>query len=218
MDGTLVDTEPYWMAAEGELVHSHGGAWTSEDGLTLVGQDLEHSATMLQSRGVDMTTAQIIDHLTKRVLEQARTNMPWRPGALALISALREAGTPLALVTMSMRPLAEHVVHSSGTPLFDHIVSGEDVANPKPHPEPYLRAAQLLGVDIVGCVAIEDSVPGLASAVASGATVIGVPAHIDLLPSDDYTLWPTLEGRTLQDIRELAGAHRQHPKDCETVS
>ena len=54
MDGTLVDTEPYWLAAEAELVHSFGGTWTHEDGLTLVGSGLWHSAAVLQGRGVDM--------------------------------------------------------------------------------------------------------------------------------------------------------------------
>ena len=204
MDGTLVDTEPYWMTAERELVFAYGGAWTPEDGLTLVGQGLEVSAEILRSRGVDLTVEQIIAHLTERVLSQAREETPWRPGALELLTSVRDAGIPLALVTMSMRPLADYIVHSSTTPLVDLIVSGGDVQNPKPHPEPYLRAAELLGVEITQCVAIEDSPPGLASAVASGATVIGVPAHVELPSSDDYTLWTTLAGRSVDDIRNLA--------------
>ena len=215
MDGTLVDTEPYWMTAERELVFAYGGTWTTEDGLTLVGQGLENSAAVLQSRGVDLTTEKIIGHLTERVLAQAKDHIPWRPGALELIASLREAGIPLALVTMSMRPLAEHVVHASEEPLFDLIVSGGDVVNPKPHPEPYLLAAELLGVEITQCVAIEDSIPGLASAVASGATVIGVPAHIELLPSDDYTLWPTLAGRTFGDIHDLATSRASRAIESE---
>lgn len=215
MDGTLVDTEPYWMTAERELVYSFGGTWSAQDGLTLVGQGLENSAAVLQARGVDLTTTQIIDHLTGRVLAQTEDHIPWRPGALELIASLREARMPMALVTMSMRPLAEHVVNASEEPLFDLIVSGGDVENPKPHPEPYLMAAELLGVDIADCVAIEDSLPGLASAVASGATVIGVPAHIDLPPSEAYTLWPTLAGRTISDIRNLAATRAARTIESE---
>lgn len=210
MDGTLVDTEPYWMTAERELVYAHGGTWTAEDGLTLVGQGLENSAAVLRSRGVDLSIAEIIDHLTERVLAQTKTDIPWRPGALELLGSVRSAGIPIALVTMSMRPLAEHIVHSGEEPLVELIVSGGDVANPKPHPEPYLRAAQLLAVDITECVAIEDSLPGLASAVASGATVVGVRAHIDLPLSVDYTLWATLAGRSVDDIRNLANADESH--------
>lgn len=204
MDGTLVDTEPYWMAAERELVYAHGGTWTAEDGLTLVGLGLENSAAILQSRGVNLSTHDIVDHLTQRVRAQALEHIPWQPGALELIASLRAAQIPLALVTMSMRTLAHPIVNSSDEPLMDLIVSGDDVENPKPHPEPYLRAARLLGVEITECVAIEDSIPGLASAVASGATVVGVPAHIELPPSEDYTLWSTLAGRTVDDIRDLA--------------
>jgi HAD superfamily hydrolase (TIGR01509 family) len=209
MDGTLVDTEPYWMTAERELVLAYGGTWTTEDAMTLVGQGLKNSAAVLQSSGVDLTVPAIINHLISRVLTQAKDVIPWRPGALELLDSLRDAAIPLALVTMSMRSLAQHIVdagavHASGGLLFDIIVSGEDVENPKPHPEPYLRAAELLGVDITHCVAIEDSIPGLASAVASGAAVVGIPAHIELPPSENYTLWPTLSGRTVDDVRGLA--------------
>ncbi|HEU4849781.1 MAG TPA: HAD family phosphatase [Terrimesophilobacter sp.] len=207
MDGTLVDTEPYWMTAERDLVASFGGSWTAEDGLTLVGAGLWHSASILRGRGVDLDEQEIIDHLTERVLEQARGSIPWRPGARELLLELREAGIPTALVTMSMRPLAEHIANDFDHPVFATIVSGSDVEHAKPHPQPYLQAAAILGVDPRDCVAIEDSEPGLASATASGAVVIGVPAHVDLAPSPSYTLWPTLAGRTVADLGEAFAAH-----------
>ncbi|GAA3744784.1 HAD family hydrolase [Leifsonia bigeumensis] len=207
MDGTLVDTEPYWMTAERDLVASFGGSWTAEDGLTLVGAGLWHSASILRGRGVDLDEQEIIDHLTERVLEQARRSIPWRPGARELLLELREAGIPTALVTMSMRPLAEHIANDFDHPVFATIVSGSDVEHSKPHPQPYLKAAAILGVDPRDCVAIEDSEPGLASATASGAVVIGVPAHVNLAPSPSYTLWPTLAGRTVADLGEAFAAH-----------
>ncbi len=210
MDGTLVDTEPYWMVAEQELVSSHGGKWSPEDGLALVGQGLEHSAAAMQSRGVDLTIEQIIDWLTQRVLSQTIAKLPWRPGALELVLATRAAGIPTALVTMSMKPLAEHIAKASGQPLFDVIVTGDDVEHPKPHPEAYERAARLLGVEIDACVAIEDSIPGLASASSSGAVTIGVPAHVDLVESPEYTLWPTLDGRTIDDVLTLFRTRSTH--------
>lgn len=203
MDGTLVDTEPYWMTAERELVASFGGTWTAEDGLQLVGAGLWHSASILRGRGVALGEQEIIDHLTRRVLDQAMESIPWQPGARELLLELRAAGVPTALVTMSMRPLAEHVAHSFENPVFTTIVSGGDVENAKPHPQPYLQAAAMLGVDPRECLAIEDSEPGLASATASGAVVIGVPAHVELPTSPSYTLWPTLAGRTVADLREV---------------
>jgi HAD superfamily hydrolase (TIGR01509 family) len=203
MDGTLVDTEPYWMAAEKELVGSFGGTWTHEDGLALVGSGLWHSAAVLQGRGVDLTDDQIIDHLTDRVMEQIENSVPWRPGALELLAAVREAGIPMVLVTMSIHRMAVHVASKMPFDAFQHIVSGDTVTHSKPHPEPYLRAAELLGVDAADCVAIEDSVTGIASAVASGAVSIGVPLHSPLTEDNGYAVWQTLAGRTVDDLAEL---------------
>lgn len=211
MDGTLVDTEPYWMVAERELVLEHGGVWSAADGLALVGQGLEHSAASLQSRGVTLSVAEIIDQLTHRVLEQATVDIPWRPGARELLIAVKQAGIRTALVTMSMRPLAEHVSGALGEPLFDVIVTGGDVEHPKPHPDPYERAAVLLDVNIADCVALEDSAPGLASATAAGAVTIGIPAHVELAEDPRYTLWPTLKGRTLDDLVSEFQSRRQQP-------
>ncbi len=204
MDGTLVDTEPYWMHAQDELVAAWGGAWSHEDALTLVGAGLWHAARVFQARGVHLTEDEIVDHLTDRVLEQIETNgTPWRPGARELLSELRDAGVKTALVTMSVRRMAEHVAGQLGFDGFDTVVSGDDVTHAKPHPEPYLVAAERLGVDVAACIAIEDSAPGSASAVAAGAVVVAVPFVLPLPESDDYTLWQSLDGRTLAHLSAL---------------
>lgn len=208
MDGTIVDTEPYWMRAETLLVESYGGVWTHEEALTLVGQSLWHSARVLRAKGVDLSEDEIIQSLTDTVMDQIRTEIPWRPGALDLLLELHEAGIRTALVTMSMRNLAELVVSLMPAPVFSAVVSGDDVTHGKPHPEAYLRGAELLGVDITRCVAIEDSLPGLASAVASGAVSIGVPHMVTLLEADTHTLWPTLSGRTLSHLTDVFVAAR----------
>jgi beta-phosphoglucomutase-like phosphatase (HAD superfamily) len=78
------------------------------------------------------------------------------------------------------------------------VVVGDDVANGKPHPEPYLLAARRLGVDPARCLAIEDSPTGVASALAAGCTVLAVPNHVPLDALDDgrekLTVRRTLEG------------------------
>jgi HAD superfamily hydrolase (TIGR01509 family) len=202
MDGTLVDTEPYWMSAESALVKSYGGTWSHEEALGLVGQGLEYSAQILQSKGVDLETEDLILGLTARVLEQVRHEVPWQPGARELLTSLHDAGVPTALVTMSRGSLAEYVAECTGN-LFDVVVSGDDVENSKPDPEPYLRAATLLGVDPSQCIAIEDSRPGVASAVAAGAVTIGVPHVAPLDESPSYTLWTSLAGKTVDDLAAL---------------
>ena len=121
MDGTLVDTEQYWMAAEGALVERFGGTWTHEQALTLVGQGLETSATILQGAGVRMAAHEIVDHLTAEVMRALEEyGPPLRPGAAELLAALRAAGVRCALVTMSLDegfglPLVEAMVR--GTPV-----------------------------------------------------------------------------------------------------
>lgn len=212
MDGTLVDSEPYWLAAETALVESYGGTWTVEDGLQLVGSSMENSALVLQSRGVALNADEIVDRLSDRVLEQIEIAVPWRPGARELLSELRDAGVPTALVTMSIGRMAERVVGALGFTGFDAVVSGDQVSSGKPDPECYLLAAKLLGVDPARSVAIEDSEYGVAAAVASGMATIAVPLHVPLPASPAYTLWESLDGRTPDDLAAVlafrAGAIR----------
>lgn len=203
MDGTLVDTEPHWMRAETALVESFGGIWTHEDGLTLVGNGLWASAIILQDRGVEMEAMEIVDWLSDRVHAEVSEMLPWRPGAQELLRELRGHGVPTALVTSSLRMLADGVVGAMGFTAFDFIVAGDEVTQNKPHPEAYLKAADLLGVDIADCIAIEDSLPGVASAVASGAHTVGIPLHSPLSSGNGYHIWPTLVGRTVADLGAL---------------
>ncbi|MGN6206937.1 HAD family hydrolase [Humibacter sp.] len=204
MDGTLVDTEPYWMQAETELVTEHGGTWTHDDALVLVGSGLWESAKVFQQHGVDLDADTIVAALTRRVQEQLESQgVPWRPGAKELLLDIRERGVKTALVTMSIRDMAEQIVAQIPFPAFDVLVTGDEVARPKPYADPYLDAARELGVLPQDCVAIEDSMNGLASAVAAGTIAIGVPHMIPLPASDEHTLWPTLEGVSFADLAEL---------------
>jgi HAD superfamily hydrolase (TIGR01509 family) len=208
MDGTVVDTEPYWMAAETRLVESFGGTWTHEDALQLVGSGLIDSAIILQNAGVRMEAEAIVAHLTDEVQNLLRTEgVPFRPGARELLLDLKKAGVTTALVTMSLRRMALSVVDLIDFPAFDLVVAGDDVDNPKPHPEPYLQAAALLDIDIAEAIVIEDSPTGVRAGIASGAVTLGVP-HI--VPLDDlgaHELWPTLDGRTAADLVELLDRH-----------
>ena len=209
MDGTIVDSEPYWMRAETELVESFGGVWTHDDGMLLVGSGLWGSASILQGRGVELDTEAIVQTLTGRVQELLQEfGAPWRPGALDMITALKEAGIPMALVTSSVERMASQIADLVGFTAFDIIIAGDMVERSKPHPEAYLSAAALLGVEAERCMAVEDSIPGIAAAVASGAVVLGVPHMVTLPESAQYDLWPTLSGRTLDGFTNLFGARR----------
>lgn len=212
MDGTIVDTEPYWMAAETRLVESFGGTWSDEQVMQLIGNGLEESARVLQAAGVKMGVQEIVNALTESVRHSLATEgVPFRPGAREMLLSLHEAGIPMALVTMSMRAMAEDVVALIDFPAFDVIVGGDEVERPKPYPEPYLHAARLLGVDIADTVALEDSQTGLRSAVASGAVSIGVPNLLSLDNLGAHAVWDTLAGRDATDIVALFAQHRGKP-------
>ncbi|MGP6171183.1 HAD family hydrolase [Microbacterium sp. A196] len=201
MDGTLVDTEPYWMAAETALVASFGGEWTHEQAMQLVGNGLHESARILQAAGVEMPADDIVNRLTDDVRTALATQgVPFRPGAQELLRSLKAAGIPSALVTMSLRRMARSVVDLIDFDAFEHIVAGDDVEHPKPHPDPYLKAAELLDVDIVEAFVIEDSVTGLRAGLASGAVTVGVPHMLPLDGAGAHELWPTLDGRTADDV------------------
>lgn len=208
MDGTIVDTEPYWIAAEHALVEAHGGTWSHGQAMQLVGQSLTFSAGVLQRAGVKLGIREIIDTLTAEVVASVRREVPWRPGARELLEELHLAGIRCALVTMSEAPLAREVVDSLPRPYFDVLVTGDTVTQGKPHPEAYLKAVRLLqdtdpGLSIRHCIALEDSAPGVAAAVASGVATVAIP-HIVPLPEDgQYTLWQSLAGRSLADLEEV---------------
>jgi HAD superfamily hydrolase (TIGR01509 family) len=204
MDGTLIDTEPYWMQAETDLVTSFGGTWTYDDCMQLVGSGLRDAAAILQSHGVAMQIDDIVTWLTDRVQAKlAEHGLPWRPGAAEALAAFAQAGVPMALVTMSMERMARQVADLIGTDTFAVIVAGDMVEKSKPHPEAYLQAANLLGVDPARCIAIEDSPTGLRAAVDAGTIAIHVPHEVDLPESAEHTRWPTLAERTLEDFSAL---------------
>jgi HAD superfamily hydrolase (TIGR01509 family) len=174
-----------------------------------VGQALTFSAGILQQAGVRLDTREIIDILTAEVIQSVQRSVPWRPGARELLDDLHRAGVRCALVTMSEGPLAREIVASLPKPYFEFLVTGDTVTQGKPHPEAYLKAVELLqeadpGLTIDHCVALEDSAPGVAAAVASGVATVAIP-HIVPLPEDArHTIWDSLAGRTVSELEAIA--------------
>lgn len=206
LDGTLIDSEHYWAVSQTRLAKQYGATWTQEDEKGVIGSSLYDSSALIRSKfGIeDRSVQEIIDHLTDEVIEQMRTSLPWRPGALELLLELRQAGIKTALVTMSMRRMALAVVESIPFDAFDAVVAGDDVKFGKPHPEPYLRAAEILEVEPRHCIAFEDSITGLASAVAAGTNAVGVTNLLKLPTGTDRKIIDTLHGinvASLQDLR-----------------
>src|SRR3712207_1452239 len=107
-DGTLADTEPLWIEAEYELITSLGGTWSEEQADELVGNSLIDSGTYILNAidRRDLDPAWVVEQLLGRVVEfLGHRPMPWRPGALELLTSPREAGVPCGLVSASYRVL-----------------------------------------------------------------------------------------------------------------
>jgi len=93
------------------------------------------------------------------------------PGALAVLS---QRLLPVAVATSAPRRMAEFRLRNAGLPVPEVLVGVDEVRRGKPDPEPYLLAAQRLGVDPRRCAGVEDSRPGLASLRAAGAVPIAL--------------------------------------------
>ena len=189
MDGTLVDSEPYWIECEQRLVEEHGGTWSDDQAEDLIGSDLFVSAEVLRAAGVDMEPVDLVNRLMDGVIERVQADLPWRPGARELLAECQSAGIRCALVTMSWRRFAEAILIACPDGSFEVIITGDEVAHGKPHPEP--------------CVAIEDSRTGAASALAAGCATLGIPHVVQLDPAQNLTIRDTLVGVTVDDLRAL---------------
>ncbi len=212
LDGTLVDTEHYWWEAEKELVAAYGGHWTDADAEALVGSALLVSAAVLRERArLPLSDREIVERMLAGVIRRVREHLPFRDGVPELLTELRALNVPMALVTMSWTVLADAVLEALPGGTFDVVITGDQVTNGKPHPEPYLTAAAKLGVPIEDCVAIEDSANGMASAHASGARTLLVPNVVSPPPLPGVTLLPSLAGLTPSDLFRITPNTAQTP-------
>jgi HAD superfamily hydrolase (TIGR01509 family) len=201
MDGTLVDSEPYWMEAEYALAERYGGTWSPEHALNLVGNDLIESGRYIREHmGIELEPSLIVEELLDGVTAAVERSVPWRPGAVELLAGLRERGVPCALVTMSYRRFVAPILSALPAGTFEQVVTGDAVLHGKPHPEPYLKAARALGVDPADCLAIEDSNTGARSAEAAGCTVLVVPNHVPVLPGERRVFADSLVGLGVDDL------------------
>jgi HAD superfamily hydrolase (TIGR01509 family) len=204
MDGTLVDTEPYWMRTEYALAEKYGGTWNEEHSLNLVGNDLLDSGRYIREHmGIDREPSEIVEELLDGVIDQIRTAVPWRPGAVDLLADLVGADIPCALVTMSYLRFVQPILDGLPPGTFDVVVTGDAVERGKPYPDPYLKAARLLGVDPADCLAIEDSNTGARSAETAGCTVLCVPNHVPVLEGERRLFADSLVGLAATNLPVL---------------
>jgi HAD superfamily hydrolase (TIGR01509 family) len=191
-DGLLLDTESVWTRAEQDLFERRGLEFTPADKRELVGTSAEIAGGILERRLQEPgRAAALIEELNELVVAELEHGVEAMVGARDLLHELAGRGTPLGLVSNSPLPFVRRSLEIVGfEDRFDVVVSGHEVAAPKPAPDPYLEACRRLDVEPgPGVVALEDSPTGVTAARAAGLMVIGIPS---------------LEGVALDEAHHLA--------------
>jgi HAD superfamily hydrolase (TIGR01509 family) len=203
MDGTLHDTEVIYHAATKRAAEAMGFTISDAFCHSLIGiPGLESDAMMSAHLGPDFDF-DAFDRLYHGHIDHAlRTVIPLKPGAVEALEAFARHGLKLAVATSARRRSAELQLARSGLrPHLPVVVTRDDVARGKPHPDPFLHAAALLGVPPAECLAIEDSLNGIHAAHAAGMMPIMVP---DLLtPTDDIRAVCVHIAQDLHEVRIL---------------
>jgi len=207
MDGTLVDSEKLWDLAVEELYRQHDRVLTAQVRESTVGGSSDSLMQILYADlGLDPDAtemARTADWVHGYVGELFEAGLPWCPGAEAILAELTAARVPTALVTNTQRDLAEKALNSIGRQYFSVTVCGDEVPRGKPAPDPYLRAAELLGVAPGDCLAVEDSVTGSTSAQLAGCAVLVIPNAVRVPPAPRRAFTESLLGLTVADLREI---------------
>ncbi|MGE2833433.1 HAD family hydrolase [Mycobacterium sp. SMC-4] len=207
MDGTLVDSEKLWDISLQALYRRLGGVLTPEVRAATVGGSSETVIGIVYADlGLDPhpdAMAESAKWLHDYTGELFAEGLPWCPGAREMLDALAAEGIPMALVTNTLRALTERALDSIGREYFSVTVCGDEVPTGKPAPDPYLRAAQLLGEAPTHCLAVEDSVTGAAAAEAAGCAVLVVPNEIPVPAGPHRRHADSLGDLDVADLRRI---------------
>ena len=202
-DGLLLDTEPCWTRAETAVFERHGHVFDLEAKHALVGTAPETAARVLErllelpGRGEELSA-----ELYALALDEIAAGAEPRPGAIELLGAL-DGRWPVAVASNSPRShLLAGLERTGLADRFDVVLGVEEVGEPKPAPDLYLRACELLGVTPTRSVALEDSPPGVAAARAAGLFVVGVPSVTGVELEADAVFDSLAEPRVLPTIAE----------------
>jgi HAD superfamily hydrolase (TIGR01509 family) len=204
MDGLLVDSEPEWLKSESEITAAYGYQWTSQDQVACLGGPLSRVGQYMhdkcnQARTPDFFTNKLVEVQS----EKMRSHTPFMPGAYELVKDLQKNGVKTGLVSASPRIIVDAVLDNVGAELFPFSISSDDVERTKPHPDAYLKAAQLTNSAIENCLVFEDSLTGVGAATSSGAWLVAVPHLVHVDESERVRVIKSLEQLNFTKVQEL---------------
>jgi len=206
MDGTLLDSEKVWTISLADTARWLGGELSQAARDEMIGSNMARTlVVMFDDLGLERHDGRVADaqrFLTLRTEELFADGLVWRPGAEEALRTVRAAGWPMALVTNTERALTERALDGIGREHFTVTVCGDEVPHGKPDPDPYLRAAELLGVAPQECLAVEDSPTGALAAARAGAAVLVVPCDVPVPAGPGRVHRTSLVGLTPADVRD----------------
>jgi len=204
MDGLLVDSEPEWLKSESEITAAYGYQWTSQDQVACLGGPLSRVGQYMHDK---CNQAETPDFFTNKLVEvqseKMRSHTPFMPGAYELVKDLQKNGAKTGLVSASPRIIVDAVLDNVGAKLFPFSISSDDVERTKPHPDAYLKAAQLTNSAIENCLVFEDSLTGVGAATSSGAWLVAVPHLVHVDESERVRVIKSLEQLNFTKVQEL---------------
>jgi HAD superfamily hydrolase (TIGR01509 family) len=208
MDGTILDTETVFRSIVFEVCADLGFEMSDTVHLSMVGSSHERTQQLLvEAYGVAFPYTLFDERCRASMRERMHIEVPIKTGARELLLELRDRGVPTAIATSSRQPHAHTHLSTAGLfDMFETIVTRDDVVNPKPHPEPYLLAAERLGVDPIHCLALEDSYSGVRAAHAAGMQTVMVPDLVH--PSEEIRALGIAIMESLDHVRIAAFPQR----------
>jgi HAD superfamily hydrolase (TIGR01509 family) len=204
MDGLLVDSEPEWLKSESEITAAYGYQWTSQDQVACLGGPLSRVGQYMHDKCNQAETPVFFTNkLVEVQSEKMRSHTPFMPGAYELVKDLQKNGVKTGLVSASPRIIVDAVLDNVGAELFPFSISSDDVERTKPHPDAYLKAAQLTNSAIENCLVFEDSLTGVGAATSSGAWLVAVPHLVHVDESERVRVIKSLEQLNFTKVQEL---------------
>ncbi|WP_329371258.1 HAD family phosphatase [Streptomyces sp. NBC_00669] len=204
LDGTLVDTEGLWWAAESAVFADLGHVLDEAHRAVVVGGPMARSVGhLIDVTGATAPAAELMTAINSRFEHLVAQGAPLMPGARRLLTDLVAHAVPTALVSASHRRTIDVMLRSLGPEHFAFTLAGDEIGRTKPHPDPYLAAAARLGTDPAHCVVVEDTLTGVASAEAAGCRVVAVPSVVPIPPAPGRTVVRSLEDLTVPFLRSL---------------
>ncbi len=215
MDGTLVETESRWWAAERRVMELHGSTWEEDDQNQAIGGPLFKVVEYMGAKA-NVKSEIIFDQIVEEMLNSfSKYKSELLPGWKEIINESKKQGIKIALVTASNRVLADALlINNSYQDFFDLVITSDDVTETKPHPEPYLAAARHFGLDVLDCLAFEDSNTGISSSLGAGVPTIAVPDRVLLDARRGMRILNGLQGLGLKDLKVI---HQELVKEWQSI-